>query len=210
MVFLPAGPVLLGSRDPGGAPVHETNLPALGIGRREVTSGEFARFLNATTGHGIQQHPQFERAGDVWRAKVPCQPVSHVSFADAEAFCRWLAAETGQSVRLPSEDEWEAAARGGLRGAPYPWGWEEPSGRAQFNATAAARVGSFPANRYGLVDVAGNLAEWCRGSDTNSEAIARGGSFSERSPWRVAVWSRARFPVDYRDADVGFRVCVGP
>lgn len=210
--FVPVagGTALLGSREPGGWPIHERVLPALSIGTKEITAGQFAEYLNASASHGLDRHPALQRVDGRWRADHGCLPVSHVSLADAEGYCRWLAERMGRPVRLPDEDEWEAAARGGIRGAPFPWGWEAPEGRAQFAASGVRAVGSYPANGAGLYDMAGNLAEWCRAPAGEKRAIARGGSFADRDGRRLAVWSRTEFPRDYRDADVGFRVVMGP
>ncbi len=190
---IPAGIARLGSREPGALPPHETNFLAFRIGEREITCGEFAKFRNE----------------EPWRSAPPCRPAAHVSPDDALAYCGWLGRKIRARVRLPTEDEWEFAARGGIRGAPFPWGWDAPDGRANFGGRSAKSVGSFRANPFGLFDVAGNVAEWCQpASPTAATVIARGGSFADRDPGRINVFSRAEFSRTYRDADVGFRILV--
>jgi formylglycine-generating enzyme len=76
------------------------------------------------------------------------------------AFCRWLSRKEGRSYRLPTEAEWEYAARGGLEQRDYPWGNESPLGRAAVVRDSTMPGGSFPPNGYGLFDMAGNVAEW--------------------------------------------------
>ena len=124
------------------------------------------RFLQAT-GHPAPLYWQDQNLNG------PNQPVVGVSWDDAVAFCRWLTQVTGVPHQLPTEAQWEAAARGGLTGQPYPWGAEAPDAGGVFRAnwrhdrTAkdgylfTAPVGSFPANGYGLFDMAGNVSEWC-------------------------------------------------
>lgn len=164
------------------------------MGAREITCGEFARFRNA----------------EPWRSAPPCLPATHVALDDAVAYCAWLGAKLGRRVRLPTADEWEFAARGGIRGAPFPWGWEEPAGRAHFNAAAARPVGGRRGvNPLGLCDCAGNVAEWCAPAMPAAPvSVASGGSFADRDPARLKVFHRVEFPRGYRDADVGFRILV--
>jgi formylglycine-generating enzyme required for sulfatase activity len=190
---IPAGSARLGSREPGGFPHHETNLPVFLIGTREITCGEFAQF----------------RDEEPWKSAPPCAPAAKLSIADAAAYCDWLAKKISARVRLPTEDEWEYAARGGIRGTPYPWGWDPPARRANFGTHAAQRAGKFAANAFGLYDCSGNIAEWCApASSSQKTAIARGGSFADTDPARLKVFRRVEFPADYRDADVGFRILV--
>ena len=190
---IPAGTARLGSREPGALAQHEANLPAFRIGEREITCGEFAQF----------------RSGEPWKSAPPRQPAARVSPADALAYCDWLGKKMRARVRLPTEDEWEYAARGGIRGAPFPWGWDPPDGRANFNGPAAKSVASLRANAFGLYDCAGNVAEWCAPqTPTAAVAFARGGSFADRDAGPLKLFHRAGFPRDYRDADVGFRILV--
>lgn len=130
------------------------------------------------------------------------RPVAGVTLDEAREFCRAMSAKTGRKMRLPTEDEWEAAARGGIRGARFPWGWGGAKGRAVFDAKGPERVSRFPANGYGLFDMAGNVAEWCEGG------TVRGGSWADRDESSLWVFRRAPMPADYRDADVGFRIVM--
>ena len=191
-VWVPGGLVHLGSRGEGGLRV--VALAPFRIGRCEVTVEEYAGFLVATG------------AGSGMRAGGRDRPMAGVSAADAAAYCRWLSERSGARVRLPTEDEWECAARGGLVGARFPWGWGTPQGKAQFRARGAARVGRFEPNGFGLYDAAGNVFEWCVATD--GVAVARGGSWAETEDAALRVFRRVKLPEAYRGADVGFRVVV--
>jgi formylglycine-generating enzyme required for sulfatase activity len=197
-------------------PRHETRSgPAGGfeMGRLEVTVGEFVDYLNAEAGAEYPETAQIERQpGERYAARrgLRRQAVSDVTAAEAAAYARWLGQRTGRPVRLPTEAEWEVAARGGVDGAPYPWGWGgDPPQMARFDADGpAARGGMFSPNGFGLHDMAGNLYEWCGpGPDwPEGQIAARGGAWAERDPALLRVDRRQWFPAHYRGQDVGFRI----
>lgn len=189
-VAVPGGRVQLGSREAGGLRI--VAVAPFRIGRCEVTAAEYGEFLREV-GLAVSRHGRGE-------------PAAGVSAGDAAAYCRWLSERSGARVRLPTEDEWECAARGGLVGARYPWGWGTPRGKAQFRARGAARVGRFKPNGFGLYDAAGNVFEWCVAAD--GVAVARGGSWAETEEEALRVFRRVKLPEEYRGADVGFRIVV--
>jgi formylglycine-generating enzyme required for sulfatase activity len=171
MVLIPAGPFVMGS-DTGPAderPAHEVTLAAFSIDRFPVTNAQFAEFLNAIGPVNQKGERLFDvddpdarihRVGQRWRADRGYEnhPVVEVSWPGARDYCAWL------GKRLPTEAEWEKAARG-IDGRRYPWGEAPPDRtRAQFNAgwNETAPVGSFPAGAspYGVQDMAGNAWQW--------------------------------------------------
>lgn len=182
------------------------------LGRFETAVAEFAEYLNGAKVADFPETAQIRRragGGYAVRRGAGRQAVSEVTCAEAEAYCAWRSRESGRTVRLPTEAEWEAAARGGIDGAPYPWGWGGTAAEmARFDAEGpAVRVGAFTANGFGLHDVAGNLYEWCAAESgmRDGPRAARGGSWAERDPDRLKVDHRQPFAADYRGRDVGFR-----
>jgi formylglycine-generating enzyme required for sulfatase activity len=184
--------------------------PAFWIGRAEVACVEFEGFLNEAGPLDFDPARQFRKVDTKWRASLRRDPVAFVSSADAERYCRWLAARTGVRVRLPTRAEWERAARGGIAGAPYPWGWGDPAGRARFDAKSPLPVGAAPPFGYGLVHMAGNVAEWLAGDAAATTRLAAGGSWSERRPELLLITNPVALPAGYRGADVGFRIAADP
>ena len=183
MVLIPAGTFQMGSTtgDVDEVPVHTVELDAFYIDQHEVTNAKYQTFV-AATGHppprGIGYTAVYEllkNGYEPWNDpgfNHPDQPVTTVTWFDATAYCEWV------GKRLPTEAEWEKAARGGLEGARYPWGDTEPDNTSANFADSqtefewrspdvndgflfTAPVGTFPPNGYGLFDMAGNVWEWC-------------------------------------------------
>jgi len=142
-VHLPGGRFLMGGDH--AKPVHRVRLSRFWIGQFEVTNAQFEQFRK-------RPRPPESLADD--------QPVTRVSWNDAVAFCHWLSKKEDKKYRLPTEAEWEYAARGGLIQKPYPWGDDSPDGRAALAMSAMMPVGSYAPNGYGLYDMAGNVAEY--------------------------------------------------
>ncbi|MBN1955426.1 MAG: SUMF1/EgtB/PvdO family nonheme iron enzyme [Anaerolineae bacterium] len=229
MVTIPAGPFLMGTR-PGEAdelvriglvrdwvereiPQGEVTLPAYAISRYPITNAEFARFITdggyENTDYWSEagwRHREKERWGqprywDVARWNDPSQPVVGVSWYEALAYCRWLSAKTGREYRLPTEAEWEKAARG-RDGRRYPWAGEWDPSRCN-NKTSGpgctTPVGQYPTGDsvYGVGDMVGQVWEWCSSNyasypysaddgredlETDAPRILRGGSWWNDNP----------------------------
>jgi formylglycine-generating enzyme required for sulfatase activity len=183
LIEIPAGPFLMGSSDADKQadsdekPQHRLELPTYWIGKTPVTNAQFRPFVE---GDGYSNRDYWTAAGWQWREQARIirprywddakwngddYPVVGISWYEAVAYCRWLSAQTGHDIRLPTEAEWEKAARG-PEGRIWPWGntWEARrcnSKEAHIGKTTP--VGRYPegASPYGLLDMAGNVREWC-------------------------------------------------
>jgi len=167
MMLIPAGEFEMGSNYKSEK-VHTVYLDAFYMDKYEVTNEKYAEFLNEygkTTddaGHELikidSSYCLIEKSRNVYRPKSGYEnhPVVMVSWYGAAAYAQFY------GKRLPTEAEWEKAARGGLKGKKYPWGDEIDSTKAKYGGGGGAKpVGSFPPNGYGLFDMAGNVWEWC-------------------------------------------------
>lgn len=217
MMSLRAGQFTMGAGDddperrPWEGPQRTVSVPAFAISTREVT---FAEWDACVAAGGCARYAPFDRGwgrGD--------RPVIMVSWQDAQAYVKWLSAHTGHAYRLPSEAEWEYAARGGAT-TRYWWGAAFESDRTPKGATTP--TASFGANGFGLYDVTGNVAEWVQDCYVNTYAgaptdgkpvlagncaqrVVRGGSWRD-GPSSLRITSRSRVDQTVRDGAIGFRV----
>lgn len=200
-------------------PVHEVRVDSFAIARTTVSNRQYQEFAEST---GRAPAP----LADTPVFGNPDQPVVSVSWLDATVYCEWLTSITGESYRLPTEAEWEKAARGGAAGIHFPWGSGPPDAKL-FPALLERRehplpVGSTPQNGYGLQEMCLNVHEWCadwydprfyeRSPEANPVNTTPSGRRSSRGgSWRHAVnytrvSARSSIPPGYRYADYGFRV----
>ena len=167
LALIPAGRFQMGSRNGefDEKPVHTVYVDAFYIDKYEVTNAQYKQFVDANPEWRKQRIPRAYHNGSYlsdWNLNdYPIgkgeHPVTYVSWYAAMAYAQWA------GKRLPTEAEWEKAARGGAVGQRYPWGNSIDSGKANYgtNSGGTTRVGNYPANNYGLYDMAGNVREWC-------------------------------------------------
>lgn len=199
------------------APPHRVTLDSFDLAVFPVTRAEYERFIAATR-HDLPREwaePRFRK---------PDLPVVGVSWHDAAAYCEWRSRDEGRIVRLPTEAEWEFAARG-QQGGQYPWGdtiphWIPNAGSGPLEAPWAVTLGE--PNGFGLYGISANVHEWCTdwhdkdyyglspernpsGPDRGVRRASRGGA------WRHAITisrvsQRSRLDPSFRYTDYGFRI----
>jgi formylglycine-generating enzyme required for sulfatase activity len=216
MVPIPAGEFLMGHEGTGdNSPAHRVRIRAFLMDRHEVTNAEYEAFCRATE-HAL---PFFwERAGFRCGPGYPDHPVIGVSSIDARDYAKW------RGKRLPTEAEWEYAARGGLEGMRYANGNTLDSSKVNFtrsNQGGTVEVGSYEPNGYGLHDMTGNVQEWVadrfdpeyyksspeadpQGPEKGRFRVIRGGGWYT-GPGCMDVSLRYALPANWVDFNVGFR-----
>ena len=220
LVFIPGGEFLMGQADGRDEerPVHRVSVAPFHLGRCQVTNAEYDEFRRATgrAAPPFRTQPEFAD---------PAQPVVGVSWFDAAAHCDWLSRQSGERFRLPTEAEWECAARGGLEQKLYPWGnepvFERPGYQTRW-AHAPEPVGTAAPNAFGLYDMCENVHEWCAdwydpayyavspgdnppGPATGTRRASRGGAW--RHQIKIArCAARSSIPPEFCYADYGFRM----
>lgn len=215
---VPGGSFRMGSDTgrPDERPPRTVFVGAFALGLTPVTCGQFARFLQDTGGAPPPcfAHPAFRH---------PEQPVTSVTWLEAAAYAAWLGRRFGGRFRLPSEAEWECAARGGVDGAATAWGDALPPGEVPDGPLSGPwRVGRGTRNGHGLFDMGTIVHEWCedwyaadfyarmperdpRGPAEGTRRASRGGSWRHRVRWSPPA-ARSSLPPEFRYSDYGFRV----
>jgi formylglycine-generating enzyme required for sulfatase activity len=251
---IPAGDFLMGASDAGRdqRPVHRVWVSEFFIGRFPVTQDEYARFVRATgrPAPAVRTLPliaagereeefralaaSYAWRDDAWPEGRGSHPVVLVGHEDAQAYCAWLSHQIGRDVRLPTEAEWEKAARGGREGQRYPWGDELDPSRCNYLPDPSAKnergtrpAGTYEPNGYGLYDMVGNVWEWVadwygseyyaagdtrdpRGPLTGTMRVVRGGSWVNSDEAMLRIAYRHQVPPDTYAHSIGFRiVCTG-
>lgn len=240
----------MGSADAGHdeRPVHRVHVREFSIARFPVTQAEYGHFVRAT-GHprpAVRDLPLIATVGHEdlftersapydWDSDQPppgrgSHPVVLVTYDDAIAYCRWMSLALGRVVRLPTEAEWEKAARGGLTSTRYPWGNEIDASKANFLADGADRrargtrpAGAYAPNAYGLYDMSGNVWEWVSdwyasdyyavsepqdpiGPPVGTLRVVRGGSWVTEDVAMLRCGFRHKVPPDTYSYSIGFRI----
>ena len=245
MVYIPAGTFRMGDIQGGignyAEPVHRVSVRAFLLAQTEVTVTQFRAFVDASgykteAGHSDGCHlyengSWNKRANANWRnpgfSQNAEEPVVCISWNDAQRYIEWLSAKTGERYRLPSEAEWEYAARAGSE-TKYSWGNSESRDYANYTGKSGkdkweytAPVSSFAANAFGLYDMHGNAWEWTQDcwngsykgapsdgsawlSDNCSRRVTRGGSWKV-IPYYLRSANRSRNTTASRSFNVGFR-----
>jgi formylglycine-generating enzyme len=224
LVLIPEGWFLMGSESGQDCerPVHRVWIDSFRLAATQVTNAEYERFLRATSAllPPFWSDPNFNH---------PQQPVAGASWFEAMRYCEWLSARTGRNYRLPTEAEWERAARGGLEQKQFPWGDEPPQCLPDYATrwqNGPEPAGRYAPNVFGLYDIGDNVHEWCsdwydpdyyatspernplgpeRSVMKPARKSSRGGSW--RHHIKVARCSaRSSIPPEFQYADYGFRV----
>ncbi|MEE9442452.1 MAG: formylglycine-generating enzyme family protein [candidate division Zixibacteria bacterium] len=217
MVLIPGGVFIMGDSTEGDHyPPHEVSIDSFYVDKYEVTNAQFYQYCQETDAI----LPEFWGMADFHSGmNYPNHPVTGISWSEAKSYAEWA------GKRLPTEAEWEYAARGGLSGKKYPSGDEIDSTLANYTIDGVAKgtipVGSFVPNQFGLYDMAGNANEWAldfysesyystgptdnpTGPEKGRFKIIRGGGWHS-GPYCNQVYFRNALPPNWRDFNIGFR-----
>ena len=220
LVLIPAGWFWMGCEagQDNERPVHRVWVDQFSLAPCQVTNREYSLFIKET---GIQPPPLLDDPN----FSHPDQPVVAVSWLEAAQYCDWLSGQSQARYRLPTEAEWEHAARGGQENKLFPWGDDPPRSRPTYNErwiNRPERVAQTPANVFGLFDICENVHEWCSdwyqadyysispernpsGPKTGQRRSSRGGSWRHHIKISRCA-ARSSLPPQFKYADYGFRI----
>ncbi|MCB0209824.1 MAG: SUMF1/EgtB/PvdO family nonheme iron enzyme [Anaerolineae bacterium] len=234
-VFVPAGPFLVGTQPASDilsweTPQHEVTLPGYYIGKYPVTNEAYLKFVYDTREKG---NSSYEWSGRFVPIEKLDHPAVKISWYHALAYCQWLSEQTGKRYRLPTEIEWEKAARGS-DGRTYPWGntWDHKLCNCFTDQTASVRAFPDGASVYGCYNMVGNIWEWTSTlwgqqwnkcdyvypyqaddgredlqAETNVYRVLRGGDYNDPLE-RLKITSRGCYYPDAAHKTIGFRVVL--
>jgi sulfatase modifying factor 1 len=210
LVRIPGGEYLMGQENGRDEerPVHRVCVAPFRLCRYQVTNADWAAYGRLP-------------------ADDAAKPVTFVNWFDAVEFCQWLSRQWGFPVRLPTEAEWEFAARGGMEQKLYPWGDAPFSERADYATRwvdGPEAIATAERNGYGLYDMCENVHEWCsdwfdpkyyavspvenpRGPESGTRRSSRGGAWRHQIKVSRCA-ARSSIPPELRYADYGFRVAA--
>jgi len=221
-ITIPGGEFRMGQADGRDEerPVHCVSVESFRLSRYQLTNAEYDAFLRASG----REMPPF-RTDPLFGC--PTQPVVGVSWFDAVGYCDWLSDVMNFRCRLPTEAEWERAARAGLDQRLYPWGDQPIFERENYHQRwreAPEPVGTSSPNGYGLFDMCENVHEWCsdwydpryydvspphdpRGPEAGTRRASRGGAWRHHLKISRCA-ARSSIPPEFKYADYGFRVAA--
>jgi formylglycine-generating enzyme required for sulfatase activity/serine/threonine protein kinase len=221
MISIPGGAFQMGRNDGSAqeAPMHSVTVSDFSMDKTEVTNAEYAEFVNEA-----KRTPPSHWPGGKVLSGQEHWPVNNVSIDDAKAFASWRSKRDGVTYRLPTEEEWEYAARGGEQDNLYPWGNTWANDSAVVKMVSPQAVGSFPGgkNRWGVVDLIGNVWEWTSSKasiypgngrlsvpDQDKDSyVMRGGSYASEPSGERAITATFRdwVPASTKHPTLGFRL----
>lgn len=242
MVLIPSGSFLMGSKDwdEDERPVRKRSISAFCLDVHEATKSEYDAYLSREQISSYELAQKDNKRGQPSARNVPerfagpDQPANYIRWADAKGYCEWL------KKRLPTEAEWEYAARAGRKEADFPDGvYATDTGRlerrdgtlsgwnAHYYADVTAEVCSYPKNPFGLCDMSGNVWEWVagwyqetyedlpgeerKGAATGKHRVLRGGSFDYAPPGNLRAANRnPAFKYEYWLGTIGVRCAADP
>jgi formylglycine-generating enzyme required for sulfatase activity len=198
MASIPGGTFTMGDGKPGSSPSKSATVAAFSMDVNLVTVAGYAACVQAG---------KCEATGDIGGCNAKAggkdkHPINCVSHNQAQAYCAWA------GKRLPTEEEWEYAARGGSKGTAYSWGDDAPDKQLCWKRDSAAgtcEVGSFPAGAFGLFDMNGNVWQQTSTAYGTQEFILKGSTWTRTMAREVRSVLRANRPADMTNVSDGFR-----